>query len=191
MGEYLHRIVGAAQRMDRLIVDLLEYSRLGRGTLELAPVSLDEVVREACALLGPTLEARRARVTVQRPLATVTGNRIALVQVVTNLFDNATKFSRTDQPPVVRVWTEPTPSGARLCVEDNGIGMDPSYLGGIFQVFHRLHASEAFPGTGIGLAIVRRATERMGGTVGVSSQTGQGSRFWVDMPVPDGQERHR
>jgi signal transduction histidine kinase len=125
------------------------------------------------------------------------GNRIILAQVLTNLLTNAIKFVAAGVQPQVRVWTQEierwedgvpaNPSTKiRLWVEDNGIGITLKNQKRIFNVFERLHGSEIYPGTGIGLAIVRRGVERMGGRVGVQSQAGEGSRFWIDLPkVPE------
>lgn len=182
--EYLGRVVSASERMDRLIVDLLEYSRLGREPLKVLPVELDEVVADVLSMLGVLVRERGAQVTVEGPLPAVLGSRTALVQVVANLVDNATKFVRPGELPVVRVRAERREPNVRLIVEDNGIGIEPEHVGRIFGVFQRLHRTEVYPGTGIGLAIVKRAVERMGGTVGLLSTPGVGSQFWVELPAP-------
>jgi signal transduction histidine kinase len=110
-----------------------------------------------------------------------------LEQVVTNLLSNAVKFARPGKDPEVVIRAEARGGSVRLWIEDNGIGFPPEYQERVFGLFQRLNPVEAFPGTGVGLAIVRRATERMGGTSGVESVPGQGSRFRIELRSADGQ----
>jgi len=107
------------------------------------------------------------------------------VQVVTNLLTNAVKFVGPGVRPHVRVWAEERDEWGRLWVEDNGIGIAQEHQDRIFRVFERLHGSEMYPGTGIGLAIVAKGTERMGGRAGVESTPGKGSKFWIELPKGD------
>ncbi len=179
---YAGRIVSAAERMDLLIQDLLAYSRLGRLALDLAPVELDAVVRDALALQDAELKERRARVNVDTPLPRVRAHAATLRQVVANLVSNAAKFVATGTEPRVRVRAEEHDDRVRLWVEDNGIGVAPEHHERVFRVFERLHGIESYPGTGIGLAIVRKGMERMGGRSGVESEPGRGSRFWIEFP---------
>jgi len=113
----------------------------------------------------------------------VKGHRATLVQVVMNLVSNATKFVAPDVTPCVRVRAESRDGCVRLWVEDNGIGIAPEHHERIFRVFERLDPATNYPGTGIGLAIVCKAMERMGGRVGVESELGRGSRFWIELPA--------
>lgn len=180
--EYAEHIVSSAQQMARLITDLLSYSRLSRTEMNLRPLRLDSVIAEVCdERLASELQERQAQVTVERPLPDVMGHYPTLVQVLTNLITNAVKYMPADRSPQVRIYAEPRGEWVRLWVEDNGIGIDPHYHERIFNVFERLHGEESYPGTGIGLAIVRKGVERMGGQVGVESQLGQGSRFWLEL----------
>lgn len=180
--DYLKRIEAAAEELDRLTQDLLAYSRLGRLEMRLQPVDLGEVVGETLAVLEVDIRNQEAVVRVEDPLPVVKGHRVVLTQAVANLVSNALKFVPTGTAPRVRVAAEPRDGWVRLWVEDNGIGIAPEHQERIFRVFERLHGSEAYPGTGIGLAIVRRGIERMGGRVGVESAGGQGSRFWIELP---------
>ncbi len=182
--DYASYIVEAAVQMDTLIGDLLAYSRLGRSEIQLQPTDLNFVVQEALKQLAAQLQERQAEVTVDYPLPQVLAHRPILVQIVTNLISNAVKFVEPGTQPKVRVSSEISPSWIRLWVVDNGIGIAPEYQERIFRVFERLHGVEIYPGTGIGLAIVRKGIERMGGQVGVQSQPGKGSQFWIDLPVP-------
>ncbi|MDP8965807.1 MAG: ATP-binding protein [Cyanobacteriota bacterium] len=197
--DYTQRIFHVTQQTDTFIQELLAYSRLSRTEIPLQPTDLASVVTEVITQLEPELRQRQAQVIVEKPLPQVMGNRLILVQVVTNLLTNAIKFVAAGVQPQVRVWVQDIgrgeaeessrqnfPAKIRLWVEDNGIGITLEAQKRIFNVFERLHGSEIYPGTGIGLAIVRRGLERMGGRVGVQSQAGEGSRFWIDLPkVPE------
>jgi signal transduction histidine kinase len=179
--DYCRRIVRAAESVDALIQDLLEYSRLSRAAIELRPVDLADLVDQVLARLDAELRRRRAQVQVRRPLPAVLGHAATLLQVVTNLVANAIKFVHPELRPQVQIRAEESGSRVRLWVEDNGIGIAPDRHERIFQPFERLHGAEAYPGTGIGLAVVRKGTERMGGSAGVLSRPGEGSRFWIEL----------
>lgn len=185
--DYARRIMRAAQRMDRLIQDLLAYSRVSRMEIRRSPVRLRQAIEEALGNLAEEIQARGAQVAIEEPLPTVLAHRSVLVQAVTNLLSNAVKFVAHGVQPRVRIWAEERGERVRLWVEDNGIGIAPEHHERIFRVFERLHGVETYPGTGIGLAIVRKGVERMGGQVGVESEVGQGSRFWVELDRPSRQ----
>jgi signal transduction histidine kinase len=176
--------------MDILIQDLLVYSRLSRSDLRLQPVDLDVVVADVLTQLEVTLQEQQARLKVEKPLPRVIGHYATAVQIVSNLVSNAVKFMPAGVQPSIRIWAEtikPAPgetraTAVRLWVEDNGIGIEPEHRERIFQIFERLHGIEAYPGTGVGLAIVRKAAARLGGRAGVESHPDQGSRFWIELP---------
>ncbi len=180
--DYARRISKAAQRMDVLIEDLLAYSRLSRAELELKPIDLDLLIAEIIAQLEPEIHQRQAQIIVVSPLLPAIAHRVTLVQVLINLLMNAIKFVAPGVQPQIKIWTEAQPHHVRLWIQDNGIGIAPEHQERIFRVFERLHGVESYPGTGIGLAIVRKGAERMGGQVGVESSPGVGSRFWLELP---------
>jgi len=180
---HLRRIMESARRMDELIMGLLDYSRVSREDVPRLRVPLGEVVDEAIRRRGEDLRRRRADIAVDGPLPDVTGHREALVQVVAHLLSNAAKFVAPGIDPQIRVRAERTGAVIRLWIEDNGIGIDPRYHDRVFGVFERLHKQEEYPGTGIGLAIVRKCMERMGGHASVQSEPGKGSRFWIEAPA--------
>jgi PAS domain S-box-containing protein len=178
--KYLQRIEAAAHRMDRFIVEILNYSKIVRGTLDSAPVDLEKLIRDIVASY-PALHDDKADITIDSPLPRVLANDAALTQVVSNLLGNAVKFVAPGTRPRVRVHSEGTDGVVRLWFEDNGIGIPKDSQPRVFNIFTRLNRPELYEGTGIGLAIVRKAVERMGGSVGVESTDGQGSRFWVQL----------
>ena len=183
---YVARIDAAAGRMDALVEDILAYSRLAREDIWTGRVDLEAVVDAALEAAGPSWVAEAgALVEVRRPMPPVRAQKAMLRQAVDNLLANALKFSEPGRAPVVRVWSEVRDSGGmvRLWVEDEGIGIEPTHQERIFVPFERLHGREAYPGTGIGLAIVGRVAERLGGACGVFSRPGGGSRFWIDLPA--------
>jgi len=110
------------------------------------------------------------------------GHEASLTQCLTNLLDNAVKFVPQGVKARVRVYSEPRDTQVRLWIEDNGIGIEAAAKSQLFQMFQRVHQTGDYSGTGIGLAIVRKAAERMDGSVGIESELGKGSRFWLQLP---------
>jgi signal transduction histidine kinase len=188
---YLERINQSADQMSRLLNDLLDYSRINEAELTLGVVSLQTAIQEALTLLETEIRSKRAEITVEPALPNVTGHPATVVLIVNNFLSNALKFVASDAFPHIRIWAEKKECGetgdakkagmVRLWVEDNGIGIRAEDLPKLFGVFQRLHGKQSYPGTGLGLAIVRRAAERMGGQVGVDSEPGRGSRFWLEL----------
>lgn len=180
--DYLRRIVKAAGRMDRLIQDVLAFSRVSRAEMNVRTVDLEKlvatIVQDRVELHPP-----RAEVVVQRPLLPVVGHEASLTQVIANLLDNAVKFVPPGVTPHVRVTTRTEGDRVRIAVTDNGIGIDPSLQPRLFKMFERLATDRPYEGTGVGLAIVRKAAERMNGRVGVESKPGEGSTFWIELPA--------
>jgi signal transduction histidine kinase len=182
---YVARIHAAAGRMDALIEDILAYSRLAREDIRTGRVGLEAVVDAALEATAPAAAEAGGLVEVRRPMPAVRAQAAMLRQAVQNLLGNALKFTEPGRAPVVRVWSEVRDDGGmvRLWVEDDGIGIAPTHQERIFAPFERLHGREAYPGTGIGLAIVSRIAERLNGASGVYSRPGGGSRFWIDLPA--------
>lgn len=167
--------------MDTLLGDLLVYNRLNRLNLPVRSLNLSLAVADALAQLELKIQEHQVLLTIEEPLLVATGHYQSVVQVIANLISNAIKFVPPGTQPQIRIWTQQREGWVRLWVEDNGIGIAPQYHKRIFNPFERLHGEETYPGTGIGLAIVRRAIERMGGQVGVESGVGRGSRFWIEL----------
>jgi PAS domain S-box-containing protein len=179
--EYARRIMDASERMDILIKDLLAYSRLSRAEIQLERVDPAALVADVLQQLEVERLERRASVDVSEPLLEVRGNALTLTQVFLNIISNAFKFVHKGVPPKVVVRTEERGQRVRIWFEDNGIGILPEHQDRIFRIFERLNRQENYPGTGIGLAMVRKAMSRMDGTCGVESDGRTGSRFWVEL----------
>jgi PAS domain S-box-containing protein len=180
--DYLGRIAEASGKMDTLVGSLLAYSRLSRDTLVVEPLDLAALIGETLLRMNSELDKRNPEIIVEAGIPDVLGHPASLRQAITNLVSNAVKFVPSGVVPRVRIAAQTREGWVRLWVEDNGIGIAPEHQARIFQVFEKLHLPEVYPGTGIGLAIVKRSLEKMGGRVGVDSKPGEGSRFWLELP---------
>jgi PAS domain S-box-containing protein len=191
-ADYLRRITDAAQRMDALIRDALQYTKILRGEITLSSVEPGPLL-SGIVESYPTLQPAHVDIRVVEPLPAVIANEASLIQCFSNLLGNAVKFVAPGVKPQVRVWAEvieppahlhtpaaPHALNVRFWFEDNGIGIAPECQPRIFDMFQQLDHS--FEGTGIGLALVRKSAERMGGQVGLESELGKGSRFWLQLP---------
>jgi PAS domain S-box-containing protein len=176
----LVRIERSGARMDRLIQDLLTYTRISRREIRLEPVSLDRLVREIMTQY-PEFGPDRVTIEIESDLPDVLAHEPSLTQVLSNLLANAVKFVRPNSRPHVRIGFERAGNHVRLWVRDNGIGVAPEYQHRLFGMFERVHIAGAYEGTGIGLAIVRKAIERMNGRVGMESDGRTGSGFWFEL----------
>lgn len=176
---YLEKIVSAGQQMDSLIHDLLEYGRFTTVDFERKPVDSDEVLSQVIHTMQPVIHEKRALIQRKGKLPKISGHKVVLEAAFSNLLTNALKFVRPRTTPKVTIWPEEEDTQIRIWIADNGIGIEPRYHDKIFEVFQRLHPQESYPGTGIGLAIVQRALQRIDGDVGVESEPGKGSRFWI------------
>lgn len=181
--ENLERIVNAGTRMNDLINDLLSYCRMAQQ--EIVPRSMDLASAIAVVINQLPEGERIEKLEIDLPdaLPPVLGHGPTLQQVIVNLLSNARKFVPPGAQPEVTIMGEEIGANVRLWFRDKGIGIPQQYQERIFKAFERLHSQDAYPGTGIGLAIVKRGVERMGGRVGVESQAGAGSNFWIELPV--------
>ena len=191
----LERMRGAAKRMQRLISDLLALARIGTAEQPFVRVDLADVLRSVVSDLEVQIEQAGLRLDVGE-LPTIEADPLQMRQLLQNLIDNALKFHRPEEAPVVKIHGEllgvprgrppgssPVGRSCRVIVEDNGVGFDEKYRDRIFNVFHRLHRRDQYEGTGMGLAICRKIVERHGGEICARSTPGRGSRFIVTLPV--------
>jgi two-component system sensor histidine kinase/response regulator len=183
--DYARRILRSAEYMDKLLLGMLTYSRLARSELPPHVVDLEEITAETLALVEREVRERSVKVEILSPLGRVLAHPVTMRQILANLIGNSLKFTAPDRAPLLRLFTTRAPGFVRLWIEDNGIGIAPQFHERIFGLFQRLHDSQTYPGTGIGLALVRKGAERMGGRAGVESELGQGSRFWVELPASE------
>jgi signal transduction histidine kinase len=178
--EYIRRITSAAERMDRLIQDVLNYSRVARAELPFERIDTETLLRDILESY-PMFHAPAADIQLEGTFPLVLGNQAVLTQCISNLLGNAVKFVAPGVTPRVRVWAETVGDGkiVRLFFKDNGLGIDKEAQEMIFGIFQRV--SQSYEGTGIGLAIVKKGVERMGGAVGLESGLAQGSTFWLEL----------
>ncbi|MFN7140755.1 MAG: sensor histidine kinase [Limisphaerales bacterium] len=179
--DYLDRIRRGSHKMDLLIADLLSYSRVSRSDVVIEPMALKPVLDSVVASLSADIEARQAKVTLEVPNdLLVLGGETLVLQIFQNLTANAIKFVPQERHPEVLIRAETQGDMVRVWVEDNGIGIAPEYHEKVFELFQRIHPT--YQGSGIGLAIVRRAVNRLHGKIGLESTVGGGTKFWIELP---------
>ena len=186
---FIDNIRQAARQMSQLIEDLLAYSRVERLRPTLVALPLRGLIDEALAELDDSLRRQAAEIRIDTGTLSVRGERRGLLLVLRNLLDNAIKFRRPDRPCQITITARPLEApggGTELTIADNGIGFDMRYHDRIFEIFQRLHRVEDYPGTGIGLAIVRKAMERMNGRIHARAEPGRGATFVLEFPPAAG-----
>jgi signal transduction histidine kinase len=179
---FLKTIRSSADQMKQLIEDLLAYSQAERRELNASRIELRSFIEKLVAERSADLEARGIAVTLNVNGDSVTADAAALGQAVRNYLDNAVKFTRDSAEPRIEIGGEFYDKVLRIWVRDNGTGFDVKYQEQIFDIFRRLHSADDYPGTGIGLAIVRKAIERMNGRVWAESEPGRGATFYIEIP---------
>lgn len=182
--DYATRISEAARRMDEFLRDLLDYGRACHVKVMPTKVELEKLVAASLRRFSEEIESKNAKVEIQQPLPRVWADGKLLEEVMANLLSNALKFVPRETAPRVQIWAEPRNGGVRIWIKDYGIGIEPQHQQRVFQVFERIDPTQTYSGTGIGLAIVQKLAQRMGGSVGLESAPGKGSRFWVELPAP-------
>ena len=184
--DYAERMRRGAERMSRLLNDLLVFTRVGSGGRTFGPVDLKREADQAAADLAPAIRAANARVTIG-PLPEIEADADEMWLLFRSLLDNAVKFRKPGHSPEVRVTGRLCLNGERprcvIEVSDDGIGFDPKYAGRLFAIFRRLHPADEYAGTGLGLAVCRKIAEGHDGTIEARSEAGRGATFSVTLPL--------
>ena len=179
--KYIHFAIDGAARMQNLIIDLLEYSRVSTGNNELEIIDCEFILNQVLSDLKAVIKENNAIIS-HDPLPEVMADPTQMVQVFQNLILNGIKF-HGEEAPKIHIAAEKKAIEWVFSVQDNGIGIDPQYSERIFEIFKRLNSREKYPGTGIGLAICKRIVERHGGRIWVESELGKGSTFYFTLPI--------
>ncbi len=187
--DYIQFIVDGAARMQRLIDDILIYSRVSTRTLPFEPVEMEEILRNALVNLRAATEEAKAKI-AHDPLPVIYADPSQMGQVMQNLIGNAIKFHREEESPVVHISAKQEGKESVFSVKDNGIGIDPELFGRLFNLFQRLHPQDKYPGTGVGLAVTKKIVQRHGGRIWAESQPGKGSTFYFNIPLETKREKN-
>jgi light-regulated signal transduction histidine kinase (bacteriophytochrome) len=179
--EYMMYILGGVRRLNNLIKDLLQYSRVNRMDAFVEHIDLHDVTEVVKHNLTEEIERQKAQVNIHR-LPILRANYTQMVQLMQNIVSNAIKFNREGVSPIVDIEGSETPREVTFSVKDNGIGIDPKHSEKIFSIFQRLHSPDEYEGTGIGLSICKRIVERHKGKIWFESVPGEGATFYVKIP---------
>jgi light-regulated signal transduction histidine kinase (bacteriophytochrome) len=182
--EYVGNILKAATQMKQFICNLLEYLSVGHQAVRHQSIAMHELLSQVARALRTRLDETQAELCIPVDLPMVEGDPILLSRIFMNLFSNALTYRRHDIPPKITVKSIVEMHYASIGVSDNGIGIAPQDYDRIFTILQRLHNKEQYPGTGIGLTFVKKAAELMNGQIWVESVVGEGSIFWVRLPLP-------
>lgn len=178
---YISYAMDGAIRMRHIIMDLLEFSRVGRGSKEKDFVDLNLIVEEVIKLQKQAIQESGAKITVDS-LPTVVSNKVLMIQVFQNLIGNAIKYRKPDEKPEIAISFKNRLNFWQIVIKDNGIGIEKEYHNKVFVIFQRLHNKDEYSGTGIGLAIVKKIINNLGGEIWLESEIGKGSTFFITIP---------
>jgi light-regulated signal transduction histidine kinase (bacteriophytochrome) len=182
VGQSLEKIAKASARMQSLINDLLKFSRQTSVSEDFIVIPLRTLIQDVVADLEVEIEKSSAQIHLE-DLPEIFGIPSQMRQLFQNLLSNALKFRKKDEPPVIRIFNEPRTDCNRIVIQDNGIGFDPRYSEEIFMVFKRLHSYHEFEGSGVGLSICKKITDKHNGIIRAESKIGEGSKFIIELPV--------
>ncbi len=182
--QYIHHAVDGAERMRQIILDLLDFSRIGQIDAAVFKVDLNKIIAEICSMQQNIIEQKNAQIKFNQ-LPVIIGSKVQFTQIFQNLINNALKYTREDITPEIHIGCEDLDEFWRFYVKDNGIGITPKNHEKIFIIFQRLHSKLEYEGTGMGLAIVKKIVEYYGGTIWLESEIGKGSTFFFTIKKQD------
>jgi light-regulated signal transduction histidine kinase (bacteriophytochrome) len=178
--QYIHFAVDGAKRMRQIILDLLDFSRVGRTEDDMEEVNFNKLMDEMLALFRRRIEDVNASISFE-DLPTIQTYKTPMRQVFQNLIDNSLKYQAAGVPSVINISCKETKTHYQFAIRDNGIGIDSAYFDKIFIIFQRLHNKDEYSGTGMGLAITKKIIENLGGKIWVESEEGKGSTFYFTL----------
>ncbi|MCH8557693.1 MAG: PAS domain S-box protein [Balneolia bacterium] len=179
--QYIHFAVDGSKRMREIILDLLEYSRVGKHEDKVEQIEVSEIIEEVRLLQKRVIDSKNAEI-ITHNLPVLSSYRTPLTLVFHNLVENALKYSRKDRTPIIEIRAREETSDWIFTITDNGIGIEEQHFDKIFIIFQRLHSKEEYPGTGMGLAVVKKTLESLGGEIWVESVADKGSAFHISLP---------
>src|SRR5690606_26171496 len=179
---YIHFATDGAKRMRNIILDLLEFSRVGRTDEDKQWIDLNDLLEEVIGLNRKIIQEKKAQIVWKKDFPKLYTFKSPLRLLFQNLINNALKYQAEGAVPILHITYEETTAGLQFVVADNGIGIDPEYFDKIFTIFQRLHSKEDYSGTGVGLAICKKIVENFEGRIWVQSEPGKGSKFYFTLP---------
>lgn len=179
--EYMRFAEDGARRLQQIILDLLEFAKIGSENTEKATIDLNQLIREYRSLREHAIAEKKVRLTTDE-LPVITSYPVPITQLFNNLIDNAIKYANPERTPEIHIGAKDRVDSWEFSVADNGIGIDPEYFDKIFVLFQRLHSNEAYSGTGIGLSVVKKVLDHLGGDIRVESEPGKGTKFTFTVP---------
>jgi PAS domain S-box-containing protein len=184
--EYIEFITSSARRMQQMINDILDLSRVGTRRKEFTPTNIEKIINIVIENLRGSINKHKATITYDIPLPTIIADEMQIIQLLQNLIDNGIKFHREHELPMVHISFKEEDNEWIFCIKDNGIGIEEKYFKKLFVIFSRLHGKDEYSSTGIGLAICKKIVERHGGRIWLESKFGQGSTFYFAIPKKSG-----
>jgi signal transduction histidine kinase len=189
--EYLDYILQASERMNNLINDLLQYARLGRKAVRQVPIDCQGILNQVVSDLEEKINQSGAEIQLEKKLPPIfLSDQTLLKQILLNLLDNSLTYQKPDTVPEIQIRCRTEKQELVLEIEDNGIGIPEEHQEKVFDIFQRLHSAEEYPGTGIGLALVRKGVKMLGGKIDLTSTPGQGSIFRIYLPIPEKEDTY-